>query len=121
MKKTARITTAERAGRWLGLAWRGCVRQEARAIRWLASKGLPTGLGRLLFWIVKIVVIGVLLYAAFWLALLLAFAVVAAWLARNTDGESDYPEPEWRTGPAGYGLYTYDGHRIDPHVHDDDA
>ena len=121
MKHTAHPTTAERAGRWLGRAWRRFVRKEACAAQWLAGKGLPAGAVRLLFWVVKLAVVVVLLYSAFWLALLLAFALIAAWLARNTDRRSDYPEPEWRTGPAGYGLYTYDGHRIDPHVHDDEA
>ena len=61
MNATPRTTKAERAGRWLGRAWRGLARQEARAIQWLAGKGLPAGVARLLFWIVKLVVFGVLL------------------------------------------------------------
>lgn len=112
MKKTARTTTAEHAGRRLGLAWRGCVRQEARGIRWLASKGLPTGLGRLMFWVVKLAMVVVLLYSAFWLALLLAFAVTAAWLVRNADLD-DEKQPELRDGHSGVGLYDKDDWRID--------
>ncbi|MBK9427048.1 MAG: DUF3742 family protein [Gammaproteobacteria bacterium] len=68
MKKTARTTTAERAGRRLGHARRGCVRKEARAVQWLAGKGLPAGAVRLLFWLVKLTMVVVLLYSAFWLA-----------------------------------------------------
>ena len=48
MNATPRTTKAERAGRWLGHAWRGLARQEARAIQWLAGKGLPAGVARLL-------------------------------------------------------------------------
>jgi hypothetical protein len=88
-------TNAERAGKWLGRAWRGFVRHEGRAIHWLASKGLPAGVGGLLFWIVTLVVFGVLMYAAFLLALLLLFAAAAALAARN----SDYDEQEeWAIG-----------------------
>ncbi|KAK67310.1 PF12553 family protein [Bordetella bronchiseptica MO211] len=67
----------------------------------------------MLLWTFKLTVIGALLYFAFWPALLLAFLVAAAhgdWAA-----EPELPEPEWREGPVGFGLYTYDGHRIDPH------
>lgn len=58
------------------------MRKEARAVRWLAGKGLPAGAVRLLFWVVKLTMVVVLLYSAFWLALLLVFAVTAAWLVR---------------------------------------
>jgi hypothetical protein len=46
MNATPRTTNAERAGRWLGRAWRGLARQEARAIQWLGGKGLPAGVAR---------------------------------------------------------------------------
>ena len=41
------------------------------------------------------------------LALLLAFAVIAAWMVRNVDADesSDDDEPQWRNGLDGYGLY----------------
>lgn len=32
MKHTARMTTAARLGRWLGGAWRGCLRAERQAL-----------------------------------------------------------------------------------------
>jgi hypothetical protein len=108
MKKTACTTTAERAGRWLGRARRGFVRQEARAVHWLAGNGLPAGVARLLLWIVKLAVFAVLLYVAFWLALLLAFAVIAAWLVRNTDLD-DEKQPEWRDGHSGIGASSIAG------------
>lgn len=112
MKKTARTTTVERTGRWLGRAWRGIVRRETRTIQWLAGKGLPAGVARLLLWIVKLAVFAVLLYVTFWLALLLAFAIVTAWLVRNSELD-DEKQPELRDGHSGIGVYDKDDWRID--------
>lgn len=106
MKHTAHPTTAERAGRWLGRSWHGFVRKEARAVQWLASKGLPAGVVRLLFWVVKLAAVVVLLYSAFWLALLLLFGIAAAWIARNSDSDWEREnKAEWREGHSGFGLY----------------
>jgi len=118
MNPTPRIRTAERFGRWLGRGWRVYLRGERRVLAWMADKGVPTPIPVVLVWAVKLVVLGVLLYVAFWVALLFAFAVMAAWVARNVDWRQ--PAPEWRNGTAGFGLYTYDNFRIDPHVTDDD-
>ncbi|MBO2859769.1 DUF3742 family protein [Pseudomonas aeruginosa] len=119
MNTTTRISTAERLGRDLGRAWRAYARGERRLSSWLASKGMPLAGAIALLWVVKLVVLGVLLYTTSWLALLLVLAMVAAWIARSAGRDDDPPEPEWRNGPAGFGLYTYDGFRIDPHVEDD--
>ena len=104
MKAMLQTTNSERTGRWLGRAWRGFVRQEARAVQWLTSKRLPAGVGRLLFWIVKLAVFGLVLYAALWLALLLTLAVLAAWLAQKSDRDNE-DEPRCREGHSGFGLY----------------
>ncbi|MCC8445473.1 DUF3742 family protein [Xanthomonas translucens] len=120
MNTTTRISTAERLGRSVGRGWRAYARGERRLSSWLASKGVPVVGAILALWVVKLAVLGVLLYTMSWLALLLVFAVVAAWVARNAGLADDPPEPEWRNGPAGFGLYTYDGFRIDPHVEDDE-
>jgi len=80
----------------------------------LIAKDIPVAVAATLVWVVKLAVLGVLLYVAFWIALLLIFAIAGAWAARNTEWEE--PEPEWRNGHAGFGLYTQDEyHRIDPH------
>lgn len=110
---------AERFGRRLGRMWRGYMRRERRVANWLIAKGSPVKGTVVLLWIVKLMVLVLVLYSSFWLFLLVMVAVVAAWLTQNADWENDHPEPEWRNGTAGYGLYTYDDHRIDPHVHDD--
>ena len=119
MSTTTRISTAERLGRSVGRGWGAYARSERRVSNWLVSKGVPVAGATALLWLVKLAVLGVLLYTTFWLALLLVFAIAAAWMARNADLHHALPEPEWRDGPAGFGLYTYDGFRVDPHVEDD--
>jgi len=113
MNPKPRIRTAERFGRWLGRGWRGYLHRERRVLEWLTAKGAPAWIANVLMWAVKLAVLGVLLYVAFWVALLFAFAVTAAWVARNADW--DEPQPELRTGLLGFGLYHPDGSRIDPH------
>ena len=121
MKTTAQTTFAERAGRSLGRLWRGGVWLERKARGWLVAQGLAPGVAKMALLVVKLVAFGLLLYAAFWLALLVASVVAAAWGARNADWDSDEAtRTEWRYGPAGYGLYTFDEHRIDPHDPEDE-
>lgn len=121
MKTAAQTTFAERLGRTLGRAWRGCARLDRRAQGWLLARGWAPGIAKAALLAVKLAAIGVLLYTAFWLALLLAFALVGTWVVRNDDGSYDEEhKPEWRYGPAGYGLYTHDDYRIDPHDPEDE-
>lgn len=107
MKTAAQTTFAERLGRMLGRAWRGCVHLDRRAQGWLRVQGWAPGAAKATLLVVKLVALGLLLYAAFWLALLLLFLVAAAWTARTADWD-DEPEPEWRTGADGFGLYRGD-------------
>lgn len=89
MKPAAQITFAERAGRTLGQMWRAGTHLERKVYAWLVAQGLGTGLAKGVLWVVKLAVLAVLLYAAFWVALLLMFAVVVAWTAREENAESD--------------------------------
>ena len=107
MKTAARTTFGERLGRTLGRTWRGCARLDRRANGWLLSRGLAPGAANTVLLVVKLAVIGVLLYSVFWLALLLLFAVAAAWTARNAEWDEEQ-ETEWKTGAAGFGLYRGD-------------
>jgi hypothetical protein len=117
--KQATPTFAERIGRMLGRAWRSVLRLEGKAGEWLTAQGLPSIVAQALPLLFRFAVLGVALYAAFWLALMLVFLIVAAEVARNYDW-SWMREPEWRDGPAGFGLYTSDDFRIDTYAHDDD-
>lgn len=117
MKPAARTSSAERMGQTLGRLWRGCLRHERTVNSWLVAQGLPAGVAKVVSLLIKLVALGVLLYVAFWLALLLVFAVVAASVAGGKSPDED--EPEWRMGVSGYGLYRGDT-RIDPGNPDDD-
>ncbi|QNM96698.1 DUF3742 family protein [Chitinimonas koreensis] len=104
MKATAHNNTAERAGRALGRAVRALSRHDRNARSWLITQGLQPGAAQVLSLTAKLVVIGVLFYVAFWLALLAAFALFAAYAGRHAD-LSDIGKSEWRNGWDGYGLY----------------
>jgi len=119
MNITTRIHKAERVGRWLSRGWRGYVRGERQVTGWLTYKGFPVTAASVLLWTGKLILLVLLFYAAFWLTLLLVFAMAAAWVVSNAYSD-ETSEPEWRNGPAGFGLYTSDEFRIDPHVYDDD-
>lgn len=95
---------SHRLGRGAGLVWRGYLLHERRVVGWLVARGVPAGAATAVLWIVKLTVLGLLLYTASWLALLLIFAVVAAWLAWNVDSD-DEDQPVWREGHGGFGLY----------------
>lgn len=95
MKTTAQTTFAERLGRTLGRAWRSCVRLDRRAHGWLLAQGWAPGAAKAALLIVKLAALGVLLYTAFWLALLLALVAFAAWTARNSEREDS---EEWAIG-----------------------
>ena len=112
--------STHRLGRRAGLAWRGYLRREQRVAGWLVTRGVPAGAATAVLWIVKLALLGTLFYSAFWLALLLAFAVTAAWFVQHDDADQEEPQPEWREGPNGFGLYDKSDWRIDPHVTDDD-
>ena len=103
---------SHRLGRGAGRAWRGYLRHERSVVGWLVARGVPAGAATAVLWIVKLAVLGMLLYTVSWFVLLLAFAVVAAWLARNAD-EDDEKQPELRDGHSGVGLYDKDDWRID--------
>ncbi|ODS66352.1 MAG: hypothetical protein ABS43_30995 [Bordetella sp. SCN 67-23] len=96
MKTAAQITFAERLGQMLGRAWRGCAHLDRRAQGWLLVRGWAPGAAKVTLLVAKLVAFGLLLYAAFWLALLVAFSVVAAWVARNSGHEET--SEEWAIG-----------------------
>ncbi len=117
MNTTTRISTAERLGRSVGRGWRAYARGERRLSSWLASKGVPVVGASLALWVVKLAVLGLLLYFAFWLAVLLLLGVAAAWMVVNSPTKDDRwaQQDELRNGEAGFGLYSSTGQRIDPH------
>ena len=103
MTTIPRPSWAHRFGEWAGRTWRWLARQDRRASAWLTRQGLSAGAAKIVPWAVKLLVLGVLLYAAFWLTLVAIFVFAAAWLARHADHDSAHGE--WRNGQEGYGYY----------------
>ena len=92
MNTTTRTSTAERLGRTFGRGWRVYARGERRVSNWLVAKGVPSVGATVLLWVVKLAVLGALLYATFWFALVLLGVVVAGWAAAaNTSEEDEWP------------------------------
>ena len=57
-------------------------------MEWLVAKGSPVVMTGIMLWIVKLLVLGALLYSVFWLALILiAFFFFAASLKTRADAE----------------------------------
>lgn len=127
MDTKARVSNAERFGRWVGGMRRGFVRRERQFADWLIARGLSAGMATVLLWTVRLAVLCVLSYVAFWLALLFGFAVAAAWMIRDPD--QDDPEElavgeqaEHKSNP-GYHPVLYndapDSRYADPRYYDD--
>ena len=92
MNTTTRTSTAERLGRAFGRGWRAYARRERRASNWLVSKGMPRAGATALVWVAKLAVLGVLLYVAFWFALVMLGVAAAGWAAAaNTSDEDEWP------------------------------
>ncbi|HCM5830653.1 DUF3742 family protein [Klebsiella pneumoniae] len=93
---TQKQRTAWRLGQWLGHRYRALLRQEARFAGWLAAQGVPLKVARWLPLTVKLAAGLVLLYVAFWLALLfLGIVVLANASVSHTHGDED---DDWPLG-----------------------
>ena len=88
----ATVSKAEHVGKRLGRAWRWFVRQEVRLAHWMMSNGISQRVAIAILWTVKLAVLVVVLYAAFWMAMVLAIVLIAAVGARGA-GEGE--QPEW--------------------------
>lgn len=83
---------ARYVGQRLGRAWRGLVRQETRVTHWIVGHGMPWYIATSIVWIVKLAVLAILLYAAVWIAVVLAMVLIAAAGVRHADEEE---QPKW--------------------------
>ncbi|GFE79144.1 hypothetical protein GCM10011487_11440 [Steroidobacter agaridevorans] len=93
MNTYASKTRGERMGRWFGTAWRWAVRQDVRATRWMLDRGVPRKVAVSSLWVLKLGVVAALLYAAFWLALVIAAVLILVASASNAAQDSD--QPKW--------------------------
>ena len=87
---------AHRLGQRAAPLWRRLVQRDRQVVMWLTRRGLPVGISLALTWTFKLLVLGALFYAAFLIALLLAFALGAAWILENSDSEAE--PTKWAIG-----------------------
>ncbi|GHU08606.1 hypothetical protein FACS1894158_17960 [Betaproteobacteria bacterium] len=120
MTSAVQTSFAEHMGRTLGRMWKAALRLERKADDYLVAQGMNANLARGMLWAVKLALLALLLYGAFWVALLLGFAFFGAWAIRHTDWEAENDEPEWKYDHLGFGLYNPDGLRIDSGDHEPD-
>ncbi|WP_445676571.1 DUF3742 family protein [Pseudomonas aeruginosa] len=101
-------------GRWCGDRYRAFLRQEARFVGWLAGRGMPVKLARVLPWIFRIVAVLALLYLAFWMALVLLGVAVLAHASSASDTTNEHnqdwvtPDPDEHMKNPGYHPSLYD-------------
>lgn len=107
-----RFSKAERFGQGLGRVWRWLVRADGKMTAWLMRQGFPQGAAIATLWLARLAALGVLMYAALWLALLVVFALAAAWAGGHKPVVQDDDTDEWRDGLQGYGRYQ-NGARVD--------
>ena len=115
---TQKQRTAWKLGQWLGSWYRAFLRQEARFVAWLAGHGMPVKVARILLWAFRIVAVLVLLYLAFWLALVFLGVAVLAHAGGGTGADHDQdwviPDPDEHMKNPGYdpNLYNDTSHEM---------
>lgn len=112
------LSLAERFGRRLGLGWRAYLRLERQTVAQALEGGVPRAVAIGGLWFVRLLIMGGLLYVAFWVGLLVAVLVLVAWVACRPSIPAD-EQPQWRMGISEYGLYR-GGVRIDVGDPEDD-
>lgn len=83
MTTTFRQSRAHYLGQHAGRAWRWLARVDRRAEAWVAAQGVLAGWAKAVLWGAKIVLLGAVVYAAFWLTLFALMAFVAIALVRK--------------------------------------
>lgn len=73
------FSKVKRFGRGLGRFWRWLLRVDGWMTAWLMQQGMPRGAATAMLWLVRLAALGLLMYAALWLAVLVMLAVIAAW------------------------------------------
>lgn len=102
MPTQAHPSLAERFGRRLGLGWRAYLRLERQTVAQSLERGVPQVIAIGGLWLVRLLIMGGLLYVASWVGLLLAVLVLVACRPLRSEDE----KPEWRMGWSGFGLYS---------------
>ncbi|MCL1861225.1 MAG: DUF3742 family protein [Proteobacteria bacterium] len=109
------VAKLTRLVRWFGETW---ARAEHKATCVLVARGATPQAAKAVAWAVKLVLIGVLLFVAFWLALAVGILFIASpgGEKRVFDDSDDADDalrafPHWKHGCEGYGMYDAFGWR----------
>lgn len=101
----SKISSAERAGRWLGRAYRSLMQQEQRLRLWLVRFGIHAKGARIIAWCLRLSALVLLLS----FSIVLAMICIGLWLIGRGVARSDFSyqasEAEWRYGDEGFGFY----------------
>lgn len=73
-----------RLGRGARRMLRGYSRAEQQMMAWLEANGLPAEMVWAAIWVIRLAIIGILFYAAFWVAVLVMILIVAIWMAEDS-------------------------------------
>ena len=119
MNTTTRTSTAKRLGRAFGRGWRAYARGERRVSNRLVSKGVPRTGATVIVWVFKLAVLSVLLYVAFWFALVLLGVLASGWAMNQQHSDEEgfelqYPTIEELRATPGYdpNLYNDTSHEM---------
>jgi len=115
MNSQTRISRMERAGSSLGRVFRALARRENQLTGWIIARGYPTTVARGFIWIIRVVLIGILLYTSIAVAAALIMVLLIARSLAIANLSAPRNAAQWRSGPLGFGLYDQTGWRIDPH------
>ncbi|MFJ4346354.1 DUF3742 family protein [Pseudomonas sp. NPDC089401] len=92
MKQQKGKSIPERLGRLAAKARRWCVDRERALTARLTKMGVPLLLSKTVLWGAKVTLAAVMLYAAFWIAIVLIGLALFIWLVRSVD---DTEAPQW--------------------------
>lgn len=86
---------ANRVGHWLGRKWRVYVSLETGTLQWFQRKGVSSWLVNPFMWALKMLMVGILLYSAFWIGVIILIVFFIGWRICNASFKSD---EEWAIG-----------------------
>lgn len=89
MTTTFQQSWAHNFGQHAGRAWRWLASVNRRAEARVVSQGVPAGWAKAVLWGAKIVLLGGVVYVAFWLTLFAVMAVVAIGLVRKRSSHEE--------------------------------
>ncbi|WP_082460506.1 DUF3742 family protein [Pseudomonas mediterranea] len=100
MCRQEQATRAERLGEYAGRCWRSYLRGLDRLSGGLQRLGVPNSLSRIIALGLQASVLFVLLFVAFWVAVIAIYLFVSWSVHIEEEAASG-----WRDGPEGYGFY----------------